>query len=90
MLKRKEILTTKNLILKSIEDSDRNDVFSVFENTLVGKTYMLPVFVDDAAREKFFIRLKENTQKLRDSAMGFIQINHLLVFSMMSMWKTMR
>ena len=63
MLKRKEILTTKNLILKSIEDSDRNDVFSVFENTLVGKTYMLPVFVDDAAREKFFIRLKENTQK---------------------------
>lgn len=63
MLKRKEILTTKNLVLKSIEDSDRNDVFSVFENALVGKTYMLPVFVDDAAREKFFIRLKENTQK---------------------------
>ena len=63
MLKRKEILTTQNLILKSIEDSDRNDVFSVFENALIGKTYMLPVFTDDAAREKFFVRLKENTQK---------------------------
>ena len=63
MLKRKEILTTKNLILKSIEQSDRNDVFSVFENTLVGKTYMTPVFTDDEAREKFLIRLIENTQK---------------------------
>lgn len=63
MLKRKEILTTKNLVLKSIEKNDRNDVFSVFENDLVGKTYMLPVFTDDEAREKFLIRLIENTQK---------------------------
>ncbi len=63
MLKRKEILTTKNLILKSIEKSDRNDVFSVFENAFVGKTYMLSVFADDEAREKFLIRLIENTKK---------------------------
>lgn len=63
MLQRKENLTTKNLVLKSIEDDDRNDVFSVFENALVGKTYMIPVFPDDEAREKFFLRLKENTLK---------------------------
>ena len=58
MLERKEILTTKNLVLKSIEDDDRNDVFSVFENPLVGKTYMTPVFENDEARERFFSRLK--------------------------------
>lgn len=63
MLQRKEILTTKNLVLKPIEDNDRKDVFSVFENQLVGKTYMIPVFPDDEAREKFFLRLKENTLK---------------------------
>ena len=63
MLQRKEILTTKNLVLKPIEDDDRNDVFSVFENALVGKTYMIPVFQDDEVREKFFLRLKENTEK---------------------------
>ena len=63
MLERKEILTTKNLVLKSIEDDDRNDVFSVFENPLVGKTYMTPVFENDEARERFFSRLKENTLK---------------------------
>lgn len=70
MLKRKETLVTKNLILKSIEKSDRNNVFSVFENALVGKTYMIPVFIDDATREKFLIRLIENTKKIEKFCYG--------------------
>jgi len=62
MLRRKDILETENLILNAIEDSDRNDVFSVFENALVAKTYMVPVFIDDEARDKFFSRLKESSK----------------------------
>lgn len=63
MLKRNAFLTTKNLILKPIEYCDKNEAFSVFENVLVAKTYMVPVFEDDEAREKFLLRLIENTQK---------------------------
>lgn len=63
MLERKEILITKNLVLKSIGDNDKKTVLSVFENPLVGKTYMTPVFENDEARERFFSRLKENTLK---------------------------
>ena len=70
MLKRKEILTTKNLILKPIEYSDKKEVFSVFENALVGKTYMTPVFADEEAREKFLLRLIENTQKIERFCYG--------------------
>ncbi len=63
MLKRKEVLTTKSLILKPIENGDKKDVLAVFENKLVGKTYMTPVFDSDEAREKFFARIKEVSQK---------------------------
>lgn len=63
MLERKEILITKNLVLKPIGDNDKKTVLSVFENPLVGKTYMTPVFENDEARERFFSRLKENTLK---------------------------
>lgn len=59
MLRRKETLTTENLVLKSLEDSDSSALFSVLENPLVRKTYMSPVFESDDARNKFFLRMKE-------------------------------
>ena len=70
MLKRNAFLTTKNLILKPIEYCDKNEVFSVFENALVAKTYMVPVFKDEEAREKFLLRLIENTQKVERFCYG--------------------
>ena len=70
MNKRNAVLTTKNLVLKSIEYCDKSDVFSVFENALVTKTYMVPVFADDEAREKFLQRLIENTEKVNRFCYG--------------------
>ena len=58
MLKRKDELTTKNLVLKPLENEDKNDVFFLLENPLVKRTYMSPVFKDENEKEKFFLKLK--------------------------------
>ncbi len=58
MLKRKDELTTKNLVLKPLENEDKNAVFFLLENPLVKRTYMSPVFKDENEKEKFFLKLK--------------------------------
>ena len=59
MLIRKEKLTTKNLVLKPLQNEDRNALISLLENALIKKTYMCPVFKSEEDKNKCFLRLKD-------------------------------
>ena len=59
MLKRKEQISTTRLVLKSITSQDKEDVIVLLDDPLIKKTYMIPDFVDQDAKEKFFLRLKD-------------------------------
>ena len=85
MLVRKDILTTKNLVLKPFENEDKNALISLLENPLVKRTYMCPNFKDEKEKEKCFLRLKEISLKndkffygiyLNKSLIGFINEVH--------------
>ena len=59
MLVRKDKITTKNLVLKPLENEDRNALISLLEDPLIKKTYMCPNFKNEEERDKCFLRLKE-------------------------------
>ena len=86
MLVRKDILTTKNLVLKPFENEDKNALISLLENPLIKRTYMCPIFKDENEKEKCFLRLKEISLKkdkffygiyLNKSLIGFINEVHV-------------
>lgn len=59
MRKRKEQIITNRLVLKSIASQDKEDVIVLLDDPLIKKTYMIPDFIDQDAKEKFFLRLKD-------------------------------
>ncbi|MBR3504015.1 MAG: GNAT family N-acetyltransferase [Clostridia bacterium] len=51
-----ESIRTERLLLRAVEEGDREDMFRVFSNNCVKKTYMLPDFDSVEAMEKLFQR----------------------------------
>ena len=59
-------IQTKRLLLRAIEERDREDMLRVFSNDCVKKTYMLPDFDSVEAMDKLFrrfIALSENRER---------------------------
>lgn len=58
-------IKTERLILKEIEDKDKDALINIFTNPLVSKTYMIPAFSNMDEKIKFFERLKNVTKSER-------------------------
>lgn len=78
MLKRKDELITKNLVLKPFENEDKNALISLLENSLIKRTYMCPNFKDENEKEKCFLRLQEMSLK-KDKFLYGIYLNKSLI-----------
>ena len=80
MINKKDQIITERLVLKSLEDCDEKEAISIFENPLVSKTYMSPVFHNDEERRKYvsttFLQMKEissDIDNLRFTGQAFFQ-----------------
>ena len=51
-------LISSKISLSPIEDEDKANLLRMLQSEAIGKTYMLPVFVDEEQKESFFLRLK--------------------------------
>ena len=78
MLVRKDKITTKNLVLKPLENEDRNALVSLLEDPLIKKTYMCPVFKSQEDKNKCFLRLKDISEEKNKILYG-IYLNKLLI-----------
>ena len=78
MLVKKDKITTKNLVLKPLENKDRNILISLLEDPLIKKTYMCPVFKNDEDKDKCFLRLKDISNENNKILYGIYQ-NKLLI-----------
>lgn len=58
MKEKKNCLTTARLVMKKLEDCDREPFLRIVRDDRVKKTYMLPDFTDQAQADAFFDRLK--------------------------------
>ena len=58
MKQKSERLTTGRLVLKNLEDHDKDSFLRMATDERIKKTYMLPDFADQAAADAFFFRLK--------------------------------
>ena len=54
------IIKTERLLLKNIEDTDKDELIDIINNPLVKKTYMLPDLFDKESSDLFFQKLKNN------------------------------
>ena len=52
-------LKTERLVLKAMEDCDRESLLRIVEDDRVKKTYMLPDFEDQSRADAFFCRLRD-------------------------------
>lgn len=75
------IIKTERLLLKNIEDTDKDELIDIINNPLVKKTYMLPDLFDKESSDLFFQKLKNLTNSnkyvaygiyLKDKIIGFI------------------
>ena len=78
MRNKKDKLTTKNLVLKPLENEDRNALISLLEDPLIKKTYMCPVFKSQEDKNKCFLRLKDISEEKNKILYG-IYLNKLLI-----------
>jgi len=78
MRNKKDKLTTKNLVLKPLENADKNALISLLENPLIKKTYMCPVFNSEEDKNKCFLRLKYISEGKNKILCG-IYLNKLLI-----------
>lgn len=78
MQNKKDKLTTKNLVLKPLENADKNALISLLEDPLIKKTYMCPVFKSEEDKNKCFLRLKDISEEKNKILYG-IYLNKLLI-----------
>lgn len=78
MRNKKDKLTTKNLVLKPLENADKNALISLLEDPLIKKTYMCPVFKSEEDKNKCFLRLKDISEGKNKILYG-IYLNKLLI-----------
>ena len=81
MRNKKLELITKRLVLKSIEDSDKNEFIAILNDPCIKKTYMLPDLNNKDEEDKLFNKLKDVSHSdkrivygiyLKDRIIGFI------------------
>ena len=74
-------LVTPRLVLKPIEDKDKDALLAMAEDRLITKSYMIPDFTSQEQRDAFFLRLQGLSQKedrfvygifLGDELIGFL------------------
>ena len=80
MRTKKEILKTKRIILKSINDSDRDSFIAICKDPKVYATYMLPDLLNKEQEDKFFNRLKELCQDKSRFIYGIYLENEIIGF----------
>ena len=80
MTKKAELITP-NLVLRNIEDKDKESLIRIVKDPKIKKTYMLPDFDNEEQETKFFERIKKITWSnehisygiyLKDRLIGFI------------------
>ena len=75
-----DILYTKRLQLKEIEDKDKDDMLSILTDPKVYKSYMIPDLLTDEEKDKFFNRIKNATLSNDRIAYGIYLNNKIIGF----------
>ena len=79
-MKKKEIITER-LVLKSLRDSDMDNMLAMLKDSKINQTYMIPDFKSEEEAKKFFLRLKKASESeehfiygifLNDEVIGFL------------------
>ncbi len=52
-------IRTRRLVMKALEDRDRESLLRMAKDEQIGKTYMMPVFRDQEQEDAFFRRLRD-------------------------------
>ena len=78
MEKKKELLKTERLILKTFDESDRQQMVDILCNEEIKKTYMIPDFTDKKQAEALFERIM-NFSKSDDHFEYGIYLNNALI-----------
>ena len=76
-MKKPEQIITNRLVLKSLTDSDRDDMVSILHSE-VKKTYMIPDLHNKEEEDKLFNRLKQVTEDSNHFAFGVFLGNKVI------------
>ena len=76
-MKKPEQIITNRLVLKSLTDSDRDDMVSILHSE-VKKTYMIPDLHNKEEEDKLFNRLKQVTEDSNHFAFGIFLDNEVI------------
>lgn len=77
---KKAQLRTYRLVLKNIEDKDKENLIKMVKDSKIKKTYMLPDFDNLEQETKFFERLKNLTNSSEHIVYGIYQNDRLIGF----------
>lgn len=77
---RKEQLLSARLVLKSIEEKDKEDMLKIVVDPLVKKSYMLPDFIGQEEADNFFEKVKELSHKKERFVYGIYSKNKIVGF----------
>ena len=75
-----DILYTKRLRLKEIEDKDKDDMLSILTDPKVYKSYMIPDLLTEEAKDNFFNRIKNATLSNDRISYGIYLNNKIIGF----------
>ena len=80
MKTRKEQLLTTRLVLKPIEEKDKEDMLKIVNDPLVKKSYMLPDFANQLEADNFFKKLRDFSLKKEKFVYGIYSKNKIIGF----------
>ena len=80
MPQRKEQILTISLLLKSIEEKDKEEMLKIVKNPLVKKTYMIPDFNSKEEEDNFFLKLMNLSLNKERFVYGIYSKNKIIGF----------